>query len=43
MLSRAEQGRVRDALAGSGWEAVLDYAPRHRLGKKSFRLVLEPH
>jgi glutathione S-transferase len=42
MLSRAEQGRVRDALAGSGWEAVLEYAPRHRLGKRSFRLVLEP-
>ena len=43
MLSRAEQGRVRDALAGSGWEAVLAYEPRHRLGKRSFRLVLEPH
>ena len=23
-------------------EPVLDYAPRHRLGKRNFRLVFEP-
>jgi hypothetical protein len=33
---------VRAALTGTGWEAALDYAPRHRLGKQGFRLALEP-
>jgi glutathione S-transferase len=37
-----EGARVRGALAGSGWEPLLDYAPRHRLGKRSFRLAFEP-
>ena len=34
--------RVRAALSGTGWEAALDYVPRHRLGKNGFRLALEP-
>jgi glutathione S-transferase len=42
MLSAGDQRRVRDALAGTGWERLLDYTPRHRLGKKDFRLVFEP-
>jgi glutathione S-transferase len=37
-----DRERVRGALAGTGWEAVLDHAPRHRLGKRNFRLVFEP-
>jgi glutathione S-transferase len=41
-LPRGEQQRVRGALAGTGWEPLLDYAPRHRLGKRNFRLVFEP-
>ena len=38
-LSADEQQRVRAALAGTGWEPVLDYAPRHRFDKAGFRLV----
>jgi hypothetical protein len=41
-LSPNERTRVRGALTGTGWEAVLEYAPRHRLGKRHFRLVFEP-
>jgi glutathione S-transferase len=41
-LAPPEQQRVRDALAGTGWEPLLDYAPRHRLGKNGFRLAFEP-
>jgi glutathione S-transferase len=33
---------VDEALAGSGWEALLAYEPRHRLGKRHFQLVFEP-
>jgi glutathione S-transferase len=40
-LAPPERQRVRDALAGTGWEPLLDYAPRHRLGKKNFRLAFE--
>ena len=31
--------RVEDAVAGSGWEAVLAHEPRHRLTKRGFDLV----
>jgi hypothetical protein len=41
-LPSADRRRVRAALAGTGWEPVLDYVPRHRLGKQAFRLALEP-
>jgi glutathione S-transferase len=41
-LAPSERKRVRCALAGTGWEPVLDYVPRHRLGKRDFRLVFEP-
>jgi glutathione S-transferase len=41
-LAPADRERVRAALSGTGWEAALDYVPRHRLGKNGFRLALEP-
>jgi hypothetical protein len=41
-LPGANRQRVRAALTGTGWEALLEYAPRHRLGKQGFRLALEP-
>jgi hypothetical protein len=40
-LGAAQRARVASALEGTGLEAVLAYEPRHRLGKKHFRLVLE--
>jgi glutathione S-transferase len=41
-LAAPERRRVAKALEDSGWLPLLDYAPRHRLGKRGFRLVLEP-
>jgi glutathione S-transferase len=41
-LAPPERHHVRAALAGTGWEPLLDYEPRHRLDKKDFRLVFEP-
>jgi hypothetical protein len=41
-IGPADRERIRDALRNTGWEDVLDYAPHHRLGKRRFRLVLEP-
>jgi glutathione S-transferase len=41
-LAPNERERVRGALAGTGFGAALGYAPRHRLGKRDFRLVFEP-
>lgn len=41
-LGAADRERVRGALAGTGWEAVLDTTPRHRVAKRGFRLALEP-
>jgi glutathione S-transferase len=41
-LAPHDRDRVLGALAGTGWEAALDYVPRHRLGKRNFRLVFEP-
>jgi len=41
-LSAAERARVDAALAGTGCEALLAYEPRHRLGKRHFKLCFEP-
>jgi glutathione S-transferase len=38
-LAEGERAAVDRALAGTGCEAILGYAPRHRLGKRRFRLV----
>jgi glutathione S-transferase len=40
-LAPAERERVLAALAGTGCEVLLAYAPRHRVGKRRFKLVLE--
>jgi glutathione S-transferase len=41
-LAQHERREVDRALANTGLEALLHYAPRHRLGKRAFKLVLEP-
>ncbi len=38
-LSGEDRATVDNALAGSGWEPLLAYAPRHRLEKRGFDLV----
>jgi hypothetical protein len=38
-LDAAGRARVDATLAGTGCEALLAYAPRHRLGKRAFELV----
>ena len=40
-LGDEPRGEVSEAFAGTGWEEVLAYEPRHRLGKRRFRLVFE--
>ena len=40
-LSADGRKAVDAALAGTGWEEVLAYQPRHRLGKRNFKLVFE--
>jgi hypothetical protein len=40
-LGQSERSAVDAALAGTGLEAMLAYRPRHRLGKRSFKLVFE--
>jgi len=40
-LAGPEQQIVRQALAETGLLAMLDYVPRHRLGKRRFKLVFE--
>ena len=40
-LGEEPRRAVGEALAGTGWEEVLAYEPRHRLGKRRFRLVFE--
>jgi hypothetical protein len=37
-LPDVERVRVDDALAGTGWEALLSYHPRHRVEKCGFKL-----
>ena len=38
-LSEADRARVDTVLAGTGWEELLAYVPRHRLEKRGFNLV----
>ena len=38
-LARDDRAPVEDALAGKGFRALLEYEPRHRLGKRRYRLV----
>ncbi len=40
-LTPAERGKVDAALAGTGLETLLAYKPRHRLGKRRFKLAFE--
>jgi glutathione S-transferase len=40
-LGDSERTAVDAALAGTGLEAMLTYRPRHRLGKRRFKLVFE--
>ena len=40
-LGKSERDAVDAALAGTGLEAMLAYRPRHRLGKRQFKLVFE--
>jgi hypothetical protein len=40
-LGQAERAAVDRAVAGTGCETVLRYAPRHRLGKRGFKLVFQ--
>jgi len=40
-LAEPERKRVDQALAGTGWEPVLAYEPRHRLLRRGFDLVYE--
>jgi glutathione S-transferase len=40
-LGDSERSAVDAALAGTGLEAMLAYRPRHRLGKRRFKLVFE--
>jgi len=42
VLAADERAAVDRALAGTGCEALLAHAPRHRLGKRRFKLVFEP-
>ena len=38
-LSTDDRARVDTAIEGTGWEPVLQYVPRHRLGKRDNSLV----
>jgi glutathione S-transferase len=40
-LSTSERTAVDAALAGTGCEQLLAYRPRHRLGKRSFKLIFQ--
>jgi hypothetical protein len=40
-LSDVERMRVDASLAGTGCEALLAYRPRHRMGKRRFKLCFE--
>jgi hypothetical protein len=40
-LPAAGRAAVDRSLGGSGCEALLAFTPRHRLGKRQFRLVFE--
>ncbi len=40
-LDASSRERVDSALAGTGWEALLAFKPRHRLAKQDYHLVWE--
>jgi hypothetical protein len=40
-IAPGERSRLDAALAGTGCEPLLAYQPRHRLGKRDFKLVFE--
>ena len=40
-LDPADRKRADENLAGTGWEAVLVYEPRHRLTRDDYQLVFE--
>lgn len=40
-LSDADRARVDATLAGTGWEPLLAYTPRHRIRREGFQLVFE--
>jgi glutathione S-transferase len=40
-LAPADRAAAEAALAGTGWEPLLALAPRHRVAKQGFRLVVE--
>ena len=40
-LEAEERSQVDTALGGTGWEQVLSYVPRHRLGKRNFQLIFD--
>ena len=40
-LSETQRGEVDSALAGTGWERLLGYRPRHRLTKRHNELAWE--
>jgi glutathione S-transferase len=39
-LDPTARKRVDEAVAGTGWEAVLAHEPRHRVAKRGFKLIL---
>jgi hypothetical protein len=39
-LDAKARERVDESVAGTGWDAVLAYEPRHRVTKRGFDLVL---
>jgi glutathione S-transferase len=41
-LAGHDRARVTEAIEGTGCEEFLAYEPRHRLGKRDFKLVFEP-
>jgi hypothetical protein len=41
-LSSAERALIDNALAGTGWEPLLAYHPRHQIEKRGFQLVFSP-
>jgi glutathione S-transferase len=41
-IEASDRARVDTALAGTGWEKLLAYSPRHRLCKQGFELAFEP-
>ncbi len=40
-LSASERALVDRTLAGTGCEVLFDYVPRHRLGKRQCKVIIE--